>query len=79
MALAADAAACMPHEVCIAVEALAVVAAVFMSRVFVLVASSVPLEPRRTHKSVEVNGRGGVCRSFHVISFLSGVAEHRCP
>ena len=31
------------------------------------------------NKSVESNGRGGVCRSFHVVSFLSGEAERRFP
>jgi hypothetical protein len=31
------------------------------------------------NKSVEVNGRGGVCRSFHLVRELREVAERRCP
>ena len=31
------------------------------------------------NKSVEVNGRGGVCRSFHVIREFDLVAGWRCP
>ncbi len=34
---------------------------------------------KRHNKSVEVNGRGGLCRSFHVVSFISGEAKWRCP
>jgi len=34
---------------------------------------------RKTNKSVESNGRGGVCRSFHVVRELREVAERRCP
>ena len=54
--LAADVSAFMPHEVRAAVEAFAVVAAILMPSVFVPVAGRVPLEPRRTNKSLVVNG-----------------------
>ena len=33
----------------------------------------------KPNKSVEVNERGGVCQSFHTVSFLSGAAGWRCP
>jgi hypothetical protein len=34
---------------------------------------------KKANKSVEDNGRGGLCRSFHVIRELREVTERRCP
>jgi hypothetical protein len=34
---------------------------------------------KKANKSVEDNGRGGLYRSFHAVSFLSGGATWRCP
>ena len=41
--------------------------------------ASIETGTKMPNKAVEVNGRGGVCRSFHVVSFISGVASWRCP
>ena len=34
---------------------------------------------KKANKSVESNGRGGVCRSFHVVIESVASAEWRCP
>ena len=64
-ALFTDASPLVTHEVFSAAHALSVIVAVLVCEVFRPVILIVARPPRRTNKSVESNGRGVLCRSFH--------------
>lgn len=61
-----------PHDAVVSDDSL------FMERPLLDQLSTYPPQ-KKANKSVEDNGRGGACRSFHVIRELWEVAERRCP